>query len=173
MDFCDAFAYCAWAGKRLCGPVGAGGKGASVSATYEEAVAIGKSTQSEWFNACTQGGTTKYPYGDAFVQGRCIDRTAIQADAKAFDVTDLTDNACHGATPPYDEVYDLMGSVREWHNVCYTPKSGGASCTASGSGAEEPADQDKDCAATTNFPSVRAIYSFRGIRCCADAVASE
>ncbi len=172
VDFCDAFAYCAWAGKRLCGPVGADGK--SVYLTKgEDAFPLAASTTSEWFNACTQGGTTKYPYGDAFVQGRCIDRTAVQEDPLAFDVTDLSSNPCHGATPPYDELYDLMGSVREWQNVCFITKSGNKLCAASGSSAAEPPDEDKDCTASFGFPLALQVYSHRGIRCCADAVASK
>ena len=50
VDWCDARAYCAWAGKRLC-------------------------TASESRSACSSAGK-KYPYGASHVAGRCNDATA-------------------------------------------------------------------------------------------------
>jgi formylglycine-generating enzyme len=46
VDWCDAFAYCAWAGKRLCGA-------------------------QEWTKACTGGTSRVYPYGDVFDDQKC------------------------------------------------------------------------------------------------------
>lgn len=53
IDWCDARAFCAWAGKRLC-------------------------TASESRSACSSGGR-KYPYGTTYVAGRCNDATAVKA----------------------------------------------------------------------------------------------
>lgn len=50
VDWCDAYAFCAWAGKRLC-------------------------TQSEWRGGCAPVGQ-KYPYGSAYELGRCNDLRA-------------------------------------------------------------------------------------------------
>jgi formylglycine-generating enzyme required for sulfatase activity len=46
VDWCDAFAFCAWASKRLCSP-------------------------SEWQTACTGGTGRTYPYGNTFDGSAC------------------------------------------------------------------------------------------------------
>src|SRR6185437_7737843 len=46
VDWCDAQAYCAWAGKRLCGAIGGG-----------PATTYGDPNESQWYNACSNGGT--------------------------------------------------------------------------------------------------------------------
>lgn len=46
VDWCDAYAYCAWAGKRLCAPA-------------------------EWTKACNGGTSRVYPYGDVFDDQKC------------------------------------------------------------------------------------------------------
>lgn len=62
VSWCDAVAYCAWAGKQLCGRVGGG---AADPTKFSDA------TESQWFNACSKGGTLAYPYGPAYVQASC------------------------------------------------------------------------------------------------------
>src|SRR5262245_22490367 len=63
VDWCDAWAYCANHGKRLCGHIG-GGSNPFNSDTDPSA--------SEWFNACSKGGTRTFPYGDAYSTSACI-----------------------------------------------------------------------------------------------------
>jgi formylglycine-generating enzyme required for sulfatase activity len=46
VNWCQAYAFCAWAGKRLC-------------------------TTSFWTSACTRGGLHQYPYGDTFEAASC------------------------------------------------------------------------------------------------------
>ncbi|MFO0745369.1 MAG: SUMF1/EgtB/PvdO family nonheme iron enzyme [Myxococcota bacterium] len=50
VDYCDAAAYCQYAGKHLC-PTDA------------------------WYGACSAGGTLAYPYGNTFEAGRCSNDT--------------------------------------------------------------------------------------------------
>jgi formylglycine-generating enzyme len=47
VDWCDAVAYCAWAGKQLC------------------------SRETEWHHVCTRGGTRQWPYGTSADAGEC------------------------------------------------------------------------------------------------------
>src|SRR5262249_27268520 len=65
VNWCDAFAFCAWAGKHLCGRPGGG--------AAELEVSIDKPVESAWFDACSHHGTRKYPYdpGNAFEPGAC------------------------------------------------------------------------------------------------------
>lgn len=46
VDFCDARAYCAWAGKHLC-------------------------SRADWTNACSNNGERTFPYGDSYDQSAC------------------------------------------------------------------------------------------------------
>lgn len=102
VHWCDAYAYCAWAGKRLCGhkqggPLkGSNTAGASISTDW---------TVSQWAHACTNGGITQYPYGNTNIIGACSCGT----------VSDVASHPqCHGLQPPYSDVFDLIGNVGEW-----------------------------------------------------------
>lgn len=62
----------------------------------------------------------KYPWGDTYVAGRCVDNTAIKkAGVAARDIADVDSSDCHGADPGFDQVYDLIGSVQEWGRNAY------------------------------------------------------
>lgn len=60
VDFCDAIAFCKWAGKRLCGSLDAP---KNTLLESDELVEVAASIRFEWADACTQGGKTKWPYG--------------------------------------------------------------------------------------------------------------
>ncbi len=167
VDFCDAWAYCSWAGKRLCGVHGAPGNSVNVM-TEEQASAAGNSTASEWFNACTQGGTTKFPYGDAYVASRCVDDAKMKADGlQARSTKDTTNSACHGTKAPFDEVYHLSGNAKEWLNIC---RDGGLTCASQGGDRMSPVSY-LECA-TFGSSYAGTISPFYGFRCCADPVAA-
>jgi formylglycine-generating enzyme required for sulfatase activity len=163
MDFCDAWAYCAWAGKRLCGVRGADpGKVTMVGATEIEQAA--PNLDSEWFNVCTQGGASKYPYADAYEPGRCIDQAKIDAEGEdsALAVRDAVGNTCHGTNSPHDAVYNMSGSVQQWLNICYT---GG--CVSQGGRWHK---ETLSCEQNFGIASIRDANVVQGVRCCADAV---
>jgi formylglycine-generating enzyme len=169
VDFCDAFAYCAWAGKRLCGRRSF--KTTAVDMLGEDELAqVAVSTENEWYNACSQGGKTKYPYGDTYEAGKCIDATWAgqkKDDPAALDVTDVSSSQCTGALAEFQNVFDLSGSVEEWINMCHGPSG---SCLIQG-GSTSELEPEKNLACNdfgllwrgnTNSPG-RV-----GFRCCAD-----
>ena len=108
LDFCDAWAFCSWAGKRLCGLRGAASdKVATVHQPEDPELAnqvfgdATGSTRSEWFNVCTQAGSTKYPYGDERKLGICINNTKLATEgSSALSVRDSADSKYHGTIPP-------------------------------------------------------------------------
>lgn len=150
VTWCDAFAFCAWAGKRLCHAL-------------DTAKPTG-SDNSEWTYVCTQGLKTAYPYGDPFNTANCvIGKTATDAPPEPV----ATFENCTGTTPPYSDVYDMSGNVSEWVDECE-----GTKCRALGG---YFGDTDKDalkCASlsggTTVTQEANAVLSGLGFRCCKD-----
>ncbi len=117
IDWCDARAFCAWAGKRLCRPIG----GTHQFAAYSpmDFMVVGDPRFDERKNACTSGGRHPYVYGDNYVAGRCID--------SQFDATAPVMSApgCQSPEVGYAGVFDLLGNVWEFHDACLG--DGGAS----------------------------------------------
>jgi len=113
VDYCDAVAYCTWAGKHLCGKQ----SGAPLATTEATNAA-----RSEWFRTCSGNadGTHQYPYGQTYGPATC---NGIDHDAGVLPVGALP--GCVGA---YPGVHDLSGNVREWEDAC----DDGATPTASG-----------------------------------------
>jgi formylglycine-generating enzyme len=106
VDWCDAAAFCAAAGKRLCGSIGS-----------VEPVQDGNNpAQSQWYNACSTGGANDYPYGDTYIPGACNDHTGGVAAVARY-------SACLTS----DGVYDLDGNLQEWEDSCL-PDMHGIGC---------------------------------------------
>jgi formylglycine-generating enzyme required for sulfatase activity len=163
VDWCDAKAYCAWAGKRLCGKIGGG---ANAPADFANAA------KSEWFTACSHAGAYKFPYG---AQGDTYDGTAcVGADQGAVRPTAVPTASCQGG---YDGVFDLSGNVSEWENSCAASTSFSDQCLYRGgsyldldTGTSPTLLCNSGSAATPK--SVSKARSTRskeiGFRCCAD-----
>jgi len=171
VDFCDADAYCKWAGKRLCGRIGGG------TLTVDESV---DPKASEWVNACTQGGKTKLPYGDTFEDGRCLDRTLVpdgvanQAAAQAAlaDPVKAAPN-CHGTEPPFDKIYSMSVGLQEWDDsvVGDTPNNATAGLRGGNYSWSSKEPVPLDCA-EPDGAQARTLFRFvstsLGFRCCGD-----
>jgi formylglycine-generating enzyme required for sulfatase activity len=147
--WCDAWAYCRWAGKRMCGAIGDGGPAQGVPAS-----------QSEWYFACTNGAlNTPFPYGDSY------DPTACNSEGTG-PVPVGSMPRCHGTVPPFDQIYDMTGNAFEFvddnesADLCLGvgPKGGSWQDGVQASCAGSPGGFNGCCSAVT--PS--------GFRCCAD-----
>lgn len=179
LDFCDAVAYCDWAGKRLCGRVGGPKRWGRVyvgvtedQRTPEALEAFSKLTTTtvmEFQLACTQGGTTRFPYGDNLVPGRCIDDTQRPDGSTLLPpVTDAATRGCHGSRPPFDALHDLSGSVSEWGNACLA-NGIDFSCMVNGGSIVRVRPEDLACGSALGFADLTSVNPYRGFRCCADA----
>ncbi len=161
VDFCDADAYCKWAGKRLCGRIGGG-----ASMTAEESI---DPKVSEWVHACTQGGKTKLPYGDTFADGRCIDATRMPksgADIEEWGVLgDPQKNApeCRGTEPPFDKIYSMSVGLLEWDDSVVGDTPDNATAGLRGGSYDESSKQPSPPAcAESDGESSRTLFQFVG-----------
>jgi len=109
IDWCDAHAYCAWAGKRLCGDV----KGGPLQTDASPDLAI--TTSDQWFAACSRNadGLHTYPYGNDYDGGVCnaVDRW----DGATPMTVDVGSIGCVGG---YEGLHDMSGNVWEWEDAC-------------------------------------------------------
>jgi formylglycine-generating enzyme required for sulfatase activity len=131
VDWCDAYAYCKWANKQLCGSVTGG--------TVAPALADSPN-EDAWMNACSAGGANTWPHGNVF-DGRCNGTYhgsdgggpipqyngygfAINQDEGVHQVNngDVSGNydtihfaECAGGVPG---LYHMSGNVAEWEDSC-------------------------------------------------------
>jgi formylglycine-generating enzyme required for sulfatase activity len=152
VDWCDAYMYCAWSGKRLCGRTdgSSGGGGAS---------------DSQWGLACRgdkpYSDDQYYPYGVTYDPTRC-NGTDSQA-SRLVEVGSFS--RCEGGFPG---VFDLSGNASEWLDSCDPAEDGGGPaedlCAFRG-GNFHSAENAMRCEAT--YVTNRAVaYDDVGIRCC-------
>jgi formylglycine-generating enzyme required for sulfatase activity len=102
IDWCDALAYCKWAGKRLCGKIGGG---ATPHDNYD------KASDSQWHAACSAGGTKKFPYGNTFDSSKC----AGPAPGRDAPLPAGSFPGCEGG---YPGIFDMSANVWEWEDGC-------------------------------------------------------
>jgi hypothetical protein len=128
VDWCDAFTFCAWAGKRLCGAMPGADAGAPPNASDAGAPAEGgakvtthgltlaqfpERSLSAWQYAC-QGGdrAAVYPYGNDFVPDACFSMTGL-AGPTMGPTGSLP--ACEGG---FSGLFDMVGEVEQWIDAC-------------------------------------------------------
>jgi formylglycine-generating enzyme required for sulfatase activity len=102
VDWCDAYAYCQWAGRRLCGKIGGG---SNLHHEYDNPA------QSQWMHACSGPNNTLFPYGNTHNPTRCngpdnqVD-TALAVGQKTM---------CVGG---YPGLHDMSGNLWEFEDSC-------------------------------------------------------
>jgi formylglycine-generating enzyme required for sulfatase activity len=152
VDWCDADAYCAANGKRLCGDM-AGGPVAYVLYSHPN--------YSQWYSACTSHGLTTYPYGDGYDAEACV---TTWADGQgAMPVGEMIH--CQGVTP-YNGVFDLSGNVGEWDDSCDFPGFPQDKCHIRG-GRVYQAPEDVRCD-SNRIERRDYADALTGFRCCKD-----
>ena len=154
VDWCDASAYCRWAGKRLCGAPGRGA--ASLTSVTDPA-------RSQWTAACTSGGKHPFPYGESYVPFTCPDDGDGSGQRVPKQVATFPD--CQSKEPAFKGVFDLSGNVAEWEDACIASSGSTDACRIRG-GAFSDGEERVRCDV-----SMRVQRDFTdpeiGFRCCA------
>jgi formylglycine-generating enzyme required for sulfatase activity len=155
VDWCDAYAFCAAAGKRLCGRIGGGATG--YLNEWEQP------SSSQWTFACMGGGGNVYPYGDTYVPGRC------NGDAPVGALSLVKDGYpdCRGEVKPFDGIWDMSGNAFEWEDSCNAGSGTGDYCRRRGgwSGSDGTHLQ---CVGTADAAFRQSSDGMTSFRCCAD-----
>jgi formylglycine-generating enzyme required for sulfatase activity len=153
VSWCGARAYCAWAGKRLCGRIGGG-----VLAPTEHKNPFAN----EWYAACSSKGTRAYPYGATYDPEAC--RGAQHSSTATGNVGSLT--TCEG--PP--GVFDMVGNVWEWIDHCVDVAVDGGTwrrCVVRGGSYANDDPAEVACGSELSH-ALDPLGTDMGIRCCSD-----
>jgi formylglycine-generating enzyme required for sulfatase activity len=144
VSWCQAYTYCSWAGKRLCGEIGGG------SLPQPD---FANPALSQWFNVCSAGGTLAYPYGNTFDVTICGGNRTLSLQNAG------TPAQCVGGFPG---IYNMSGNLWEWTDSC----SNGGSCYAMG-GAFDGTQSDLACTGNRSWTAIDGAGNI-GFRCCSD-----
>lgn len=159
VDWCDAAAYCTWAGKHLCGSLA--GAGTDLSQPTNAGVDL-------WYYACTHGGDAQhaFPYGSTYNPAACRGSDAQPAGGPQSTVPSGSLATCEGG---YPGIFDLSGNVAEWEDACDpTNTAAKHTCLLRGGGLFAP-QSTLLCAELVDQVPRSGHYGWAGIRCCSDA----
>lgn len=145
IDWCDAYTYCRYVGKHLCGKIGGG---------TNDPAAHADPTSSEWFNACTAQGVNDFPYGDVYVQDNCNGNVPTGGSP----VKQESDSTCEGGVPG---LYHMSGDVTEWEDSC----DAGGQCRVRGGAYSTPVAGLR-CDASDFRARSDNTHNDVGFRCC-------
>lgn len=147
VDYCDAYAFCSWAGKKMCGEIG---PDPVTTPTPREAL-------NAWQSACSQNGKQTFPYDGSTYKSQTCNIGLIKF-LQPVDTFPLC------ASPGLDagsKVYDLVGNAYEWAG----PRSS-TGCYFYGGAYSEPI-VDAGCYFASPI-DLKHRYEGLGFRCCSE-----
>ena len=158
VNWCQASAFCSFAGKHLCGRIGGG------SLTL---VNFSDASEDQWFSACTNNGGTCsaagcYPYGGIYQSAECNGVDAKSGTALSWQSW----LSCAGGVPG---LLDMSGNVAEWEDACSAANGAGDSCAIRGGSFLDSADRLRCDSGQTTLPITQPrnyVGPDVGFRCC-------
>lgn len=147
VTWCQAAAYCQWAGKHLCGMPGGG------STPFNSTSSV---VESQWYAACSASGTRVFPYGDDYEAKTCNGGGTLLNHT--VPVGSLS--KCEGGVTG---LFDMSGNVAEWDDSCEGPEPNARCHARGGSYSDSPSFLrcDIDTVEMRASPSATT-----GFRCC-------
>jgi formylglycine-generating enzyme len=161
VDWCDAYAYCTFAGKRLCGKIGGGPNPPN---------SFADASMSQWYAACSSGGIYSYPYGNTHDPAACNSSDHWSPPPPMLlPVASL--ESCQSSVSGYTGVYDLSGNAVEWEDNCRVTVYAGntyVDCKARGgsAGGGDTPDATDQTWCTFEHSLTNPPQSIAGFRCC-------
>ncbi len=152
VNWCQAYAFCAWAGKHLCGAIDGGPADPGNFAAFDNA----------HYYACSMNGAQNWPYGTTYEQYDCND---VYYDDGGGTVPVASIGNCEGS---YPNVFDLVGNVEEWQDACQGDGGPNDRCF-DGTGSFSFPGPDSGIFPGCNFEDgdLRSTYDDElGFRCC-------
>jgi formylglycine-generating enzyme required for sulfatase activity len=147
VDWCDAHAFCRWAGKRLCGAID-GGSVASADGNDAK--------RDQWYRVCSGGGVRAYPYGNDYDASACNGTNNKRSNVGAYP----------GCVPiEHPGVFDLSGNVMEWEDLCTSVGPFEADTCRVRGGSSNDSPVVLSCTSTF-APRRDYAIAFIGFRCC-------
>ena len=148
VDWCDAMAFCKWAGKTLC---------------HGDYAAPADAKRSDWYSACTHGGVNKYSYGSTYDKKLCngADNPANGCPSACSLMPVQGQASCKTA----EGILNLNGNAAEWVDECVDSTGAGDYCNVRGGGYPDSANS------LLCGEKIGPERSYRsdsiGLRCCA------
>ena len=164
VDWCDAFMYCRWAGKHLCGQMGFTSANGDTPPRSVPSEFLANSSIDLWYAFCGGSGVVTYShyfYGDVSMPGTCEDGN--RPDPHLAAVRSLP--ACHG-TDSSTRVFDMIGNAAEWEWSCDST-DGNAPCRVRGGSFMDKAPDTLACASAPTAPR-NTTSPLIGFRCCVE-----
>jgi formylglycine-generating enzyme required for sulfatase activity len=152
IDWCDAWSFCDWSGKRLCGAIGDGDLDVDASV----------SNTSQWYVACATPADLAYPTGASYPPGACYTGTSL---SNFITEPVASYPKCIGG---YPGLYDMAGNVEEWIDACDDSdptKPQNDSCVEMSSACYDVSTESTHCD-EVNEGTRSAVSPFIGFRCC-------
>ena len=165
VNWCDAAAFCAAAGKRLCGKIGGGSNAFNDSSST--------SPVGQWQNACTSGGKYAYTYGNEWdgTQGFAMCADFTMKPGGTIPVGSVS--TCTSPDLAYNGVFDLTGNVWEWEDSCDGATGQSDNCHIRGGTIANCASWRCDypynielCGYTNDSFTRNEVDALTGFRCC-------
>lgn len=160
VDWCDAKAFCNWAGMELCGG-------------WPNTLLESSDVPDQWGNACSPGGEGyPYPTKDSMpipgvcnvglTPADCFRKAGQQFKCAPTDVESPDFADCKAESG----ALDMIGNVAEWVLPCGRTDGPDALCQYRG-GSFDSALEDSQCYTTAPFPRRDTRDPKIGLRCCA------
>jgi formylglycine-generating enzyme required for sulfatase activity len=154
VNWCQAYLYCAWAGKRLCGNPNGGPADPGMPNVP---------SNSQWYQACSRNddGQHQYPYGNAYHPHDC-NGAEYEAGAPLPSLS-----TCQGG---YPGIFDMSGNVLEWEDSCQPdptdPTGQNDTCNIRGGAFWSHSGQLTCALQNQTKRSDQGLMNDLGLRCC-------